>query len=148
MPQVSVAGLRILGQSAARHLPYLKQRCAVSDELGVDQRPADVEVVVMPAEIDVSNAGMVREALLAALLRGVAIIIADLTPTVFCDCAGAAALVAAARQAVRQDAELRVVAGAGQPWRLFQLTQIADRLALYPTAAAAQGLPDPAETVP
>ena len=49
-------------------------------------------VVVLPDEIDFLNADSVGERLAAALVPGVAVVIADLTVTVFCDCAGVRSL--------------------------------------------------------
>lgn len=102
----------------------------MSDEASLTGRPADAEVVVLPAEIDVSNADMVLAALSAVLRRGVRIVIADLRATVFCDCSGVAALLSARRQSARLGAELRVVAQAGQVRRLFDLTGLDQLIAV------------------
>ena len=61
-----------------------------------------VAVVTLPAEIDVTNADMVREELLAVLNQGATLLIADLSKTSFCDSAGVSALVRAFRRASHQ----------------------------------------------
>ena len=58
-----------------------------------------VAVVTLPAEIDVTNADMVREELLGVLNQGAVLLIADLSKTSFCDSAGVSALVRIFRRA-------------------------------------------------
>lgn len=53
------------------------------------QSLAVAELVTLPAEIDVSNASEVRESIGAAFGLPVAVVVADLTKSVFCDSAGA-----------------------------------------------------------
>ena len=48
-------------------------------------------VIALPEHIDVSNAGPIREGLLSVINRGARSLIADLTATISCDHAGAAA---------------------------------------------------------
>ena len=52
-----------------------------------------VSVVTLPAEIDVTNADATREELLAVLNQGAAMLVADMSKTVFCDSSGVSALV-------------------------------------------------------
>jgi anti-anti-sigma factor len=56
-------------------------------------------VVRLPAEIDLTIADDVREALLSVLNQGAHGLVADMTATTFCDSAGISALVRAARRA-------------------------------------------------
>jgi anti-sigma B factor antagonist len=91
----------------------------------------------MPAEIDIANAGQVRSDLLAAIDRGAAVVVADLSRTSFCDCAGVSALLAAASHAARAGAELRVVARASAVLRTFTLTGLVQALPVYPISADA-----------
>jgi anti-sigma B factor antagonist len=105
-------------------------------------RPDGTEVVVLPAEIDVCNAEMVRIALLAVLRRGVRRVIADMSATAFCDCTGVAALLAASNEAERAAAEVCVVASGRQVLRLFDLTGLSGRVTVFPTVAAARGSRD------
>lgn len=102
-----------------------------------DGPAAEAEIVVLPTEIDVANAAMVHAALSAVLRRGVRILIADMADTVFCDCTGAAALLAAHRLAGRSRAQLRIVADSAQVRRLFEITGLDQCLSVYTTTAAA-----------
>jgi anti-sigma B factor antagonist len=125
----------------------LDQWCAVSDVFVPDGRRADLDVVLLPPEVDVSNAEMVLAALAAVLERGVRIVIADMTDTVFCDCTGVAALVSTWRRAERSGAELRIAAGTAQVRRVFEITGLERLMAVYPTTAAACQQACPAEQV-
>jgi STAS domain len=55
--------------------------------------------VRMPAEIDIANADDLRQSLTAAVDRGFAVVIADMSDTLFCDCAAVTALVSAGQYA-------------------------------------------------
>lgn len=107
-----------------------------------DGPAAGAEIVILPTEVDVANADMVRAALSAVLARGVGVLIADMADTVFCDCTGAAALLAAHRRAGRSGAQLRIVVGNSQVRRLFEITGLDQWLSVYATTAAACAPPD------
>jgi anti-sigma B factor antagonist len=94
-------------------------------------------IVALPAEIDISNAERVRLDLGQAVDLGFRVIIADMSRTSFCDCAGVSALLAAAGQAARTGAELRVVARAGAVLRTFELTGVQLALPVFPTSSDA-----------
>lgn len=81
-------------------------------------------VVRGPAEIDIANAGQLREALLAAAGQGHATIVVDLTETAFCDTAGLQVLVLAHRRAAGEGGELRLVVRSATLLRLFSLTGV------------------------
>ena len=49
-------------------------------------------IVTLPAHLDASNAGQIRAELLALISQATAVLIADMSGTVFCDQAGADAL--------------------------------------------------------
>jgi anti-anti-sigma factor len=66
-------------------------------------------VVRAPEEIDITNAGCFREALLAAAERGAGITVIDLTRTRFCGSAGLHALVAAHKRARAGGGAVRLV---------------------------------------
>jgi len=97
----------------------------------------DCTIVVLPAEIDIANAGLVRADLLAAASTGTPVIIADLSRCSFCDCAGVAALLGAAAEAVLLGAQLRLVAKAGPVLRVFELVGLTCLVPVYPTRSAA-----------
>ena len=65
-------------------------------------------VVVLPAEIDVTNSEQVYEQLVAAFAPGVATVIADMTSTVFCDSSGVHAVMHAYESADARDVRMRL----------------------------------------
>jgi anti-sigma B factor antagonist len=65
-------------------------------------------VVVLPAEIDVTNSEQVYEELVAAFAPGVATVIADMTSTVFCDSSGVHAIMHAYESADARDVRMRL----------------------------------------
>jgi anti-sigma B factor antagonist len=69
-------------------------------------------VMTFPQDIDGSNAGQIREQLLWLINRGAAVLVADLTGTVYCDHGGADALGRAYVCAVENGTELRLVVAA------------------------------------
>jgi anti-anti-sigma factor len=81
-------------------------------------------VVSAPAEIDITNAGQLRAALLAAAGEGHATIVVDLSETAFCDTAGLQVLVLAHRRALGEGGELRLIVRAVTLLRLFSLTGV------------------------
>jgi anti-sigma B factor antagonist len=101
-------------------------------------------VLRLPAEIDLTNAERVGEELCSALTRGAALVIADLTSTVFCDCAGARQFVLADNYAYAQDAQIRFVIPGRNMLRVLTLTGLDQLLSVYPSLDAALS----AETAP
>jgi anti-sigma B factor antagonist len=90
-------------------------------------------IVVLPAEIDVTNATQVLAKLAAALVPGVPLVIADMTSTIFCDTSGVRALVDAYDRAVTDDIGFRVaIAPEGSVRRVLELTGIIRMLPVYP----------------
>ena len=85
-------------------------------------------LIRLPAEIDLGNAALVAEQLRSAAGQGITVLIADMTGTRFCDCAGVSALLAASREAARHGAELRIAAGTSAVLRVFELTGVLDAL--------------------
>jgi anti-sigma B factor antagonist len=94
-------------------------------------------VVRLPAEIDMANAERVGEELCSAFTRGAAVVIADLTSTVFCDCAGARQFVLAHNYADTHDAQIRFVIPARNMLRVLTLTGLDQLLSIYPSLDAA-----------
>jgi anti-sigma B factor antagonist len=88
-----------------------------------DQAAVKPVVVVLPAEIDVTNSDGVHEQLIAALASGVDTVIADMTSTSFCDSSGVHAIMRAHERATTQDITLRLaVSPGGSVRRVLQLT--------------------------
>ncbi|MCW2933829.1 MAG: rsbV5 [Actinomycetia bacterium] len=91
----------------------------------MNDRAAQIKpvIVVLPAEIDVTNSDGVYQQLLAALASGVGTVIADMTSTSFCDSSGVHAIVRAHERATAQDMVLRLaVSPTGSVHRVLQLT--------------------------
>lgn len=79
-------------------------------------------VVVLPAEIDVTNSEQVRGQLVAALAPGVDIAVADMMATSFCDSSGVHAIMSAHEAAVSRGVQLRIaVSPDGSVFRVLQL---------------------------
>jgi anti-anti-sigma factor len=70
-------------------------------------------LVALPERIDVSNAGQIRDELLAVINHGAEALIADLTATTFCDHAGADAVARAYQRAAAIRTQLRLVVISG-----------------------------------
>jgi anti-anti-sigma factor len=66
-------------------------------------------IVTLPAEIDLASADSIGEELAAASGPGVAVVIADMTATAFCDSLGVRMLALGRRQAVTAGTDLRLV---------------------------------------
>jgi anti-sigma B factor antagonist len=100
----------------------------------VDVRAA---VVALPADIDTVNAESVGALLAAAIAPGVAVIVADLTMTTFCDCAGVHSLLLAFDKASASSAELRLAVGSVAVLRVLRLVGADGILPMYPDLGAA-----------
>lgn len=100
------------------------------------QRAGQRAVVTLPVHIGLSNAGQVRDDLLAVIDRGVTALIADMTVTVSCDQAGAEAVVRACQRAAISGTDLRLVVSSEIVRRVLSVSG-ADRLMpIYPSLAA------------
>jgi anti-sigma B factor antagonist len=95
-------------------------------------------VVVLAAEIDVTNSDEAYQQLIAALASGASIVIADLTSTSFCDSSGVHAILRAHEGATARDVELRLaVSPGGSVRRVLELTGAASIVPVYSTVAEA-----------
>jgi anti-sigma B factor antagonist len=83
-----------------------------------------VPVVSAPAEIDISNAGGLREAMRSCLDGGYTTLVVDMSDTTFCDSAGVEQLVQAHRQAMAEGGEVRLVIGAVPVMRLLAIVGV------------------------
>jgi anti-sigma B factor antagonist len=92
-------------------------------------------VIRMPAEMDAANADEIRQALLAAVSPGTAILIIDMGGTTFCDSAALKAIIAAHARAAETGTQLRLVAMA--VLRIITITGIDQLIPVYPTLEAA-----------
>ena len=100
-------------------------------------------IVTLPEQIDVTNAGQIREELLLVINQGAAALIADMTSTVSCDHAGADAVVRAYQRAVVNGIQLRLVVTAQIVRRVLSINGLDRLIPIYPCleAAVAAGAP-------
>jgi anti-sigma B factor antagonist len=95
-------------------------------------------VVVLPAEIDVTNSELVHDKLVAALTPGVGVVVADMTSTSFCDSSGVHAVVFANETAVARGVQMRIaVSPEGSVRRVLQLIGVAGVVPVYSSLAEA-----------
>jgi anti-sigma B factor antagonist len=98
---------------------------------------ANWAVVVLPAELDYSNADRAGRKLAAALASGASVVIADLTATTFCDSPGARMLWLAHDQAVERRIGLRLVVTSAAVLRVLEIMELDGLLRIYPSLDAA-----------
>lgn len=101
-----------------------------------------VAVVTLPAEIDVTNAGPIREELLAVLNQGAVLLVADMSKTDFCDSSGVSALVRAFRHAATSATALRLVVTTPAVLRVLSITGVDRLVDVYSSVAASLGDPN------
>ena len=89
-------------------------------------------MVTLPAEIDMTNADQVGADLDAAFGPGIAVVIADMSGTRFCDTSGIHALVLAHQRAKADNTGFRVAAGPGEVRRILGILGLDTVLDLYP----------------
>jgi anti-sigma B factor antagonist len=94
-------------------------------------------VVTLPREIDISNAGLISDTLLAVLNRGVSTLVADMTSTTFCACAGVGALARARQRAAANQARLLVATTTPIVLRVLALTGMDRLVPVFSTVADA-----------
>jgi anti-sigma B factor antagonist len=98
-----------------------------------------VPVVVASEEIDITNAGALRAALLQAAPHGHGAFVVDMTRTRFCDSAGIHALVDAHKRARDGGGQmLLAVAGEAVP-RIFEITGVDRLIPRFPSVEEALG---------
>jgi anti-sigma B factor antagonist len=109
----------------------------VDDHLGTVRPLVVPEIIALPPEIDITNADRVGAELRAAFRPGVAVVIADLTPTTFCDSAAARNLLLAHDKASESHAELRLAIPSAAVLRTLQILGLDRILRIYPSLEAA-----------
>jgi anti-sigma B factor antagonist len=89
-------------------------------------------VVVLPAEIDVTNSAQVYEQLAAVLTPGVDTVVADMMSTSFCDSSGVHAIMHAHETAAARDISLRLaVSSSTSVRRVLQLIGVGRVMPVY-----------------
>ena len=96
-------------------------------------------VVTTPDEIDIGNAGLLREALLMAAADRQPVIVVDMTGTRFCDSTGLNVLVRALKQADDDGRQLRLVVHDAALQRILKVTGVGSMFQLYPSLDEALG---------
>ncbi|MGB6457576.1 MAG: STAS domain-containing protein [Streptosporangiaceae bacterium] len=94
-------------------------------------------VVTTPEEVDISNAGPMREALVSAAATGRSVIVVDMSGTEYCDSTGLNVLVRALAQADQDGAELRLVMGGTGLQRILTVTGVAGLFRIFQTLGQA-----------
>lgn len=114
-------------------------RCRVEDKADQDSvMPLVIpEVITLPAEIDISNAERVGRELCAGARPGVAVVIADMSQTRYCDSSGARNLLLAQDTAIRNNAELRLVIPSTAVLRMLSVLGVDRFLQIYPSLGMA-----------
>ena len=109
-----------------------------------------VPVVAAPDEIDITNAGLLRAALLAAGGNGNGnrsrTVVVDMSGTSFCDSAALNVLVRAHQRALADGGELRLVLAGSGVMRIFVVTGIDQMIPIF--ASLDEALSRPAEELP
>ena len=83
-----------------------------------------VPVVVTPEEIDISNAGLLRSALLEAGADGSRDLVVDMSSTLFCDSSGLNVLVRAHQQAEARGGQVCLVMSGAGVLRILTVTGV------------------------
>ncbi len=94
-------------------------------------------VVTTPDEIDVSNAALFREALLAAASSGLPVVVVDMSGTEFCDSTGLSVLVRAVRHADESGGHLRLVVGGSALKRILAVSGVGGMFPVFSSLDAA-----------
>jgi anti-sigma B factor antagonist len=100
-----------------------------------------VPVVTAPEEIDITNAGGLRAALLQAAAQGNRTLVVDMSRTQFCDSAGLHVLVRAHKRAQADGGELLLVISGAAVLRIFAVTGIDRLIPNFPSLGQALAQP-------
>jgi anti-sigma B factor antagonist len=101
-----------------------------------------IAVVTLPAEIDVTNADQIREALLGVVNQGAAALVADMSKTTFCDSTGVSALVRTLKRATASGGGMRLVVDSPAVHRVLSITGVDRLMSIYPSVAASLATPN------
>jgi anti-sigma B factor antagonist len=99
-------------------------------------------VVTLPAEIDIGNAGLLREAL-ASAGAGHATIVVDMTGTEFCDSSAISELITAMKRAHADGGDLRLVVARRAVQKIFAVTGMMQVFTIFDSLPQALAAPTP-----
>lgn len=94
-------------------------------------------IIKLPAEVDATNCDGVSSELTAACVPGVAVVIADLTQTTFCDSSAMRVLLQTHKHAADLGIEFGVAVSSPSVLRVLELTGLVSVLCIYPSVEAA-----------
>jgi anti-anti-sigma factor len=94
-------------------------------------------IVSFPGHVDISNAGQLRDRLLAVINRGAAVLIADMSLTASVDHAAMEAVARACQRAAIAGTQVRLVVTAPVVRRVLSLEGLDRLVSIYPSAEAA-----------
>jgi anti-anti-sigma factor len=94
-------------------------------------------IVTFPGQVDVSNAGQLRDRLLSVINRGAGVLIADMTGTVSLDHAAVDAIARACQRAAASGTQLRLVVTAPVVRRVLTIEGLDRLVSIYPMLEAA-----------
>ena len=94
-------------------------------------------IVQLAEQVDVGNAGQLRDQLLILINRGATAVIVDMTRTASCDHAGLDAIARAYQRAAANGIQLRLVVSAPVVRRTLSIEGIDRLVSIFPTVAAA-----------
>jgi anti-sigma B factor antagonist len=98
---------------------------------------AGLTVVTTPDEIDIGNAGQLREALLSAAASGRSVVIVDMSGTEFCDSTGLNVLLRARKQADEDGSQVRLVVGGSAVRRILTVSGVGSMFPVYDSLSQA-----------
>jgi anti-anti-sigma factor len=119
------------------HPPPVRWQTQVSDPSFPVYVRDGLAVVTTPAEIDIANAGSLREALQHAAATEQRVIVVDMSGTEYCDSTGLNVLVRAHAQANDDGVELRLVMGGTGLQRILTVTGIVGMFRIFQTLGQA-----------
>ncbi len=96
-------------------------------------------VVSFPGRADISNAGQLRDRLLAVISRGAALLVADMSGTASCDHAAVEVVARACQRAAINGTQVRLVVTAPAVRRVLSLEGLDRLVPIYPSVEGATG---------
>jgi anti-anti-sigma factor len=96
-----------------------------------------------PEQVNVFNAGLIREQMLAVINRGAAVLIGDMTDTLSCDNAGAEAIAHVYQRTLASGTDLRLVVSSETVQRTLATDGVDRVVSLYPFVSASLAAANP-----
>ena len=109
----------------------------MTDSQPANRPETEPAVVTLPAELDLTNTRHLGKDLGSALASGAAVVVADMTATVFCDCSWIRILALAGEQAAASGIDWRLVVPSSAVQRTLTLVGLDGMLPIYPTLGTA-----------